>query len=45
MPQGGRACRPTIWDQAERLHGSGPPLEASVSSLVLDPKLSDAQDL
>jgi hypothetical protein len=38
-------CRPTVRDQAERLHGSGLPQETSIASLVLDPKLSDAQDL
>jgi hypothetical protein len=38
-------CRPTVQDQAERLHGSRLPQETSIDSLVPDPKLSDAQDL
>jgi hypothetical protein len=36
---------PTVRDQAEQLHGSGPPQETSIASLVPDPRLSDAQDL
>jgi hypothetical protein len=31
--------------QAEWLHGSGPPQETSITSVVPDPKLSDPQDL
>jgi hypothetical protein len=30
---------PTVRDQAERLHGSGPPQEASIFFLVPDPRL------
>jgi hypothetical protein len=33
-------CKPTVRDQAERLHGSGPPQETSIASLVPDPRLS-----
>jgi hypothetical protein len=40
-----RSMRPTVRDQAEQLHGSGPLQETSVSSLVPDPRLSDSQDL
>jgi hypothetical protein len=41
LSQSGGTCRPTVRDQAEQLHGSGPPQDTSVSSLVPDPKLSD----
>jgi hypothetical protein len=33
-----------VWNQAKRLHGSGPPQKTCVRSLELDPRLSDPQD-
>jgi hypothetical protein len=44
LSQSGGVCRFTVWDQAKRLHDSGPPQETSIHSLEPDPRLSDPHD-
>jgi hypothetical protein len=41
--QSGGECRLTVWDQAKRLHGSGPPQGTCVHSLEPDPRFPDPQ--